>query len=305
MFAQPVSPPMRVPYLAKGSTLAPFHLFLESLPQFDPTDISLLLDEETGSWLYPSDEFEGKEWLSSCSKPRWDSMNEAIEWAYDVLEGSSIGHFHMYNAFRRLGSLPQYTSIGGHLCRYMEFEYLARERQIASNACSFTSKTDPLDLRREEVTQLFGSFLDRRKKSITLLLWHNSLLELAVAWPSVLKTFLSKASTGSPPVCTLSTDGVSHLGRVAQRFLELPLPAGLTDAELLEQFLPWGRRSLAFYHDSLAADCDLTFSFCYLKPLREYPPIRIEFPDCGLLGNSLDATLDLILAFLILNPNVL
>lgn len=305
MIDLPVSPSKIVSRSPREAVLAPFLIFLESLPQFDPADITWVLDDENGSGVYPSEEFKGKEWLRSASTPRWYSLDEAIEWAYDILEGSTIGHYHMYNAFRRTLGLPHYSSIGGHLCRYMEYQYAAREPQIVSNACSFTSKTDPVDLRNEEVRQLFENFLDKRKKSLSFLLWHNSFLELAVTWPTVLKTFESKASTGLPPVCTLSTDGVTHLGKVAGRFLELPLPAGLTDAELLEQFLPWGRRSLVFYHDFLDADRGSKVGFCYLKPLREYPPIRIEFPDCRLLGNSLDATLDLILAFLILNPNVL
>lgn len=305
MIYQPACARKIISRSSQEAALAPFLIFLESLPQFDPTDITWVLDDEKGSRVYPSEEFTGKEWLRTASTPRWYSMNEAIEWAYDILEGSTIGHYHMYDAFRRTLGSPRYSSIGGHLCRYMEYQYAVREPQIVSNACSFTSKTAPVDLRHEEVRQLFENFLDKRKKSISLLLWHNSLLELAVTWPTVLKTFLSKAAAGSPHIYTLATDGVGHLGKVAQRFLELPLPHGLTDAELLEQILPWGRRSLAYYFDSLDAGPASMLGFCYLKPLREHPPIRIEFSASGFLGNSLDVSLDLVLAFLILNPNVI
>jgi hypothetical protein len=304
MFAQPVLPLMRVPYLAKGSTLAPFHFFLESLPQFGPSDISLILDQGVGSRLYPSEEFEGKEWLSSSSRPRWDSLNEAVEWAYDVLEGSSIGYFHMYNAFRKLASLPHYTLIGGHLCRYMEHLYKDHEQHVVQNSCSFTSKTDIQELLEEEINQLFERVQTDRETLPTNLLWHNSLLELVEGHQSVAKAFLSKAATFSTTLFTFSTDGLTHLGQLAEKFLERPLPVGITDAELLAQILPWGSRSLVFCHDSLEPESGLKFCFCYMKPIREYPPIRVEFPHLQMGGDSLDGVLDKIMAFLLLTPTV-
>ena len=83
----------RLPRPQPAETIASINLFLETLPQFSDSDLTLTLDEEAGTYIYPTDELKGATWLATATEPRWEDDASAIDWAYKTLEGTTVMRF--------------------------------------------------------------------------------------------------------------------------------------------------------------------------------------------------------------------
>lgn len=297
-----------VPRPPSGEELAVFSLCLESLPQLEPAKLCLVNHPGQGSLVYPSQEFETRQWLSLLHEDRWRSENEAAEWAYETLEGQTVEALSVY---RVTPLVPNPQQFGSSFCSWKsEHEYtatgqhcqIAVSTNIAQPAVGLTQEEQ---LSNQEADFLLNSF-SISEHSPTFRLWQGSFLEvIGKKEQAILRTFSKGISATDIPFIAYSTGRSQVLLRVAAQFLGRKPLENISDAELLAALLPWGSRTLVFHHDMKIDGVELKFCFCYIKPLAAYPPVRIEFPAALYHKEGYHCLLDKLLAHFVLNPNTL
>lgn len=296
---------VRLPRPQPLETTAIINLFLETLPQNNSEDLTLDLNEAQGTYIHPSQEFQGETWLATTSTSRWDDDPTAIEWAYNTLENLSIIRFQkVLHPFLSLDKGHTYAYFY-HL--YTHQYHVTHQESTFSIGTLFPGNTDSFykgEILQEEVKSLFYVIKEPGITPSSYFLWFNSFLELSEKWPSQLAALLSQVNNYSPKFAAYSTNGANHIGRIVERCLRLTLPEGTTDAELLNAILPWGGRTRLICHESKGGNEPMRFNFCYIKPIQEYPPIRVEIP-AKIPLEEVDSLLDKVMAHVILNPDVL
>lgn len=293
----------KVPRPLAPDIIASVRMFLETLPQFDEADLTLVRDREKGTRIFPSEELGGQAWFTTIREPRWPDLPTAEDWAYRILENSRVDR--VVTTLRALVTADWEMKKDYFIYQYMHL-YHATHQDIRGGTGNFvpgyTPQTPAITVVREEIRTILEIYRTIDAPSNALLLWGGSFLEMADRFPDELNVLLSQVGQ-QPSFVAYSTNGATHFSQIAQAFLEMSLPQYITDAELLNAMVPWGGRTRLFCHEIPGATDALRFSFCYIKPLREYPPIRLEIPDLIPL-KEIDSLLDRVLAHIILNPNI-
>ncbi|MAT96868.1 MAG: hypothetical protein CL608_06970 [Anaerolineaceae bacterium] len=294
-----------VPRPVPPETIASIHFFLESLPQFNPTDFTLVLDREAGTYIHPSEEFQDQEWLATYQEPRWIDLPTALDWAYQLLETFKVERF--LTVRKPMLVLSRGRSDEYFFHRYSH-HYQATQQEILKSIGSLlpgpAANFQTGEILHEEIASLFRVYDELDKSPDVIFLWCGSFLDTAANWPDELLHLIPRLNGPQPAFVAYSTNGANHFGRIAAKFLDVTLPERATDAELLHAILPWGARTRLFCHDSLNLVDSYKFYFCYIRPLREYPPVRLEIPPKIPL-KEIDHLLDRVMAHIILNPNIL
>ena len=162
----------------------------------------------------------------------------------------------------------------------------------------------PAEIFQAKIRCMLGVLKSLETTSRPLFIWCDSFLEVGDKYLDDLPALLANIEEQPTAFVTLSTNGANHFGQLAEKILALTLPPRTTDAELLNRILPWGCRTRLFGHDAKEAKGSQSFFFCYIKPLRQYPPIRVEVP-AKIPPDEVDAHIDRVMAHVILNPNIL
>jgi len=293
----------KVPRPLPPDIIASVKMFLETLPQFEEADRTLVLDREKGTRIFPSEELAEQVWFATLTEPRWPNLPAAEDWAYGILENSRVDR--MVTTLRYLVTADWQMKKDYFFYQYMHF-YHATHQDIRGGTGNivpgYTPQTPAITVQREEIRTILEIYRTIDTPSSALLLWGGSFLEMADRFPEELHSLLSQVGQ-HPAFVAYSNNGANHFSQIAQAFLEMSLPHYVTDAELLNDMVPWGGRTRLFCHEAPGATAALRFSFCYIKPLREYPPIRLEIPDI-IPREEIDSLLDRVLGHIILNPNI-
>lgn len=294
-----------IPRPPTAEDLAIFTLCLESLPQFEPVQLHLVNGPEVHSLVYPSQEFKTHQWLCIDNAVRWQSESEAIEWAYEILDGQTIEALSFFK-------IPAISEGERHitLCAWKSEHMYTTAGQdqritIFDNPLSAKSKSQGKQLSYQEIEFMRYSFQASAEQSAHLRLWSGGLLKIAEREdPAVLRDY-ARAFSGSLPLVTFSTSNSQVLSRMAGQLLGREPMVNISDAQVLNSLVPWGSRSLIFHHEIQVDRLNLLFNFCYLKPLATYAPIRVEFLASHPQGDDVQNLFDRLLAHFILNPNTI
>lgn len=293
----------KVPRPLPPDLIASVTMFLETLPQFDKTDLTLVLDGEKGTKIFPSEELAEQAWFATTREPRWPDLPTAEDWAYRILENSRVDR--VVTTLRALVTADWKMKKDYFFYQYMHL-YHATHQDIRGGTGNFvpgySPQTPEETIVQAEIRTILGIYRMIDTPSKALLLWRGSFLEMAERFPDTLHSLLSRVGQ-QPSFIAYSTNRANHFSQIAQAFLGVSLPHSITDAELFDAIVPWGGRTHLFCHEAPSTTATLRFSFCYIKPLRKYPPIRLEIPD-NIPRDEIDSLLDRVLAHLILNPNI-
>lgn len=162
----------------------------------------------------------------------------------------------------------------------------------------------PAEIFQAKIRCMLGVLKSLETTSRPLFIWCDSFLEVGDKYLDDLPALLANIEEQPTAFVTLSTNGANHFGQLAEKILTLTLPPRTTDAELLNRILPWGSRTRLFGHGAKELKRNPAFFFCYVKPLHQYPPIRVEVP-AKIPPDEVDAHIDRVMAHVILNPNIL
>lgn len=294
----------RLPRPQPAETIASIKLFLETLPQFMDSDLSLVLDETDSTYIHPTEEMKDEAWFATSSEARWDNGSSVADWAYKILENHTVMRF--ITQLQPMRTL-KYGTIQEYFAFQHRHKYEATEQKMSTGVSIFLPGAltySNAEIFQAKTSCMFSALNSLKTTSHPLFVWQNSFLEIGVNWPDELPALLAKIEQQSTPFVAMSTNGANHFGRIAAKVLQVTLPPRTTDAELLNQIVPWGRRTQLFKHTAKETGSKPGFFFCYIKPLREYPPIRLEIPAKVPL-DEIDDHIDRTVAHIILNPNVL
>ncbi len=294
-----------IPRPPTAEDLAVFTLCLESLPQFKPGRLQLVNSPEIRSFVYPSAEFKSQQWLYTPATDRWQSESEAIQWAYEILDGQTVASLSLFQIPVFVDGL-RHTSLCSRISKHV-YTTVGQQQQfiISSNPLAVESRAQGKSLSIQEVEFMRDSFGEPSMPTSYLHLWLSSFVEMA-EWKGV--TVLQEcalAFVGSAPLVAFSTSQSQVLLRLAGQILGREPMANISDAQVLSSLLSWGGRTLLLHHEIHAGGHELLFNVCYLKPLATYAPIRVEFLASHFQEDVVSDLLDRIVAHSILNPNLI
>lgn len=305
MLGQPCVFTVTVPRPLPPETLASINMFLETLPQFNPIDLTLVLNKGAGTYIHPSEELQDKVWLATYQKPRWADLATALDWAYKLLETFKVERFQ---TIRKPMTILGRGVSEEYFYYHYTHRYLSTQQEtiksMGSAVPGYAANFTPGEILRSEMENLLYIYDKLKAIPEALFLWCGSFLDTAANWPDELLYLMPHLNPHHSSFVAYSTNGANHFGRITEKFLDVTLPQRTTDAELLNAILPWGARTHLFCHDSVENIDAYKFSFCYIKPIQEYPPIRLEIPT-RVPPEEIDLILDRIMAHFILNPNIL
>ncbi|MCA9921458.1 MAG: hypothetical protein KC421_03750 [Anaerolineales bacterium] len=291
-------------FIPRPPTLRAFlelSLCIQNFPEYDPPKLKIMLENSDGASLYPSVDFPIEQRIYTNTEPRWRSINEAADWAYNILNGHNVCQF----AFHELHG-PSASSVLVRKSRHKYDLNGQRRRDLSINTEFLTVPQEKaVNKRFEEETEFLADSIARYShQNNWCFIWHGCYLNAIQSQKPHYVSDLFRSFTKLQPNYFAFSNGRSDIfAQLASRLLDKEAPANVNDADLFALFLPWGSRSTLFYVDAFDGDPALRFGVCYLRPYQEAPPIRIEIP-AHMMADDRWQLLDKVMAHFILNPDI-
>lgn len=281
---QPVLPP------TISLELGVFALCAQDLPAHNSDE--LRLNYEHGVSIYPSREAQNQQLLGKPYGDEWQLHDDAVDWAYTVIQGETTEAISVYTI-----PIPATETAPATTCLHIrQATHVYRERG-QDKALVTINRILPHD---EDVLLSSLNTITTNPAHIHVL--RESILEMPISRRlSILKKLTELNAQAK--FLMYSNSGSQVIVQLVAQLLQKSVPPGVTNAELLDLCLAWGSRTLVFHCDMKITDVTYEFCFCYLKPLRFYPPIRVEFHKSLLTEGVHDEFLAKIMAHFILNPD--